>query len=405
MKLLLVSQYFWPETFPINNLIRKLHALGCEVTVVTGKPNYPEGKIFPGYSATGIRYEEYGGVELIRIPMRPRKKGAFGLFINYVSFIVSGIWYMPSLLKGRKFDVILVYAISPITSAIPAIRIKHLLGAHLAVWVQDLWPQSLSATGYIKNKLVLKLVGFMVAWIYARTDTLLAQSHAFVRAMENYADRGKIVYYPNSIEPQPDSVFAVPDVDTSCFSTGFSVVFAGNIGKAQAVPTIIEAASLLLESDCQVVFVGAGSMLEWAKQEAIRLKLDNVHFLGRVDSRYMPWLYDRADTLLVSLTDQEIFSYTIPVKLLACLAAGKPIVASLNGEAARVLQRSRAGVAIPAGDAAALARAILSIREMSVQERSELGSSGLKYFQEHFDLNVQAQRLIEILDQRIGLST
>jgi glycosyltransferase involved in cell wall biosynthesis len=223
--------------------------------------------------------------------------------------------------------------------------------------------------------------------------------------MEKYADRKKIIYYPNSIEPQSNGLSAVPDVDASCFNTGFSVVFAGNIGKAQAVPTLIEAASLLADSDCQIVFVGEGSMLAWAKQEATRLKLDNVHFLGRMESRYMPWVYDHADALLVSLTDEEVFSFTIPVKLQSCLAAGKPIVASLNGEAASVVKASGAGVTAPAGDAAALSRSILSVREMSVQERSELGSNGLKYFQEHFDMNIQAQRLIEILDQRIGASS
>ena len=385
----------------INSLSQKLHELGHQITVITGKPNYPEGQIYPGYKAAGIQREEYKGIEVLRIPLQPRRKGTLGLTINYLSFVFSGLWHIPRLLKCKQYDAMLVYAISPITAAIPAIWIKRRLGAHLAVWVQDLWPQSLSATGYVENKLILTLVGFMVKWIYARTDTLLAQSQAFVREMGNYTDRKKIVYYPNSIEPKAKGLTTAPDVDASCLEDGFSVVFAGNIGKAQDVPTLIEAARLLAESDCKIVFVGDGSMLEWAKQEVCRQGLSNVHFLGRVDSRYMPWVYDHADALLVSLTDEEIFSYTIPVKLQACLAAGKPIVASLNGEAACVVQASGAGIATPAGDAAALSQSILKIRGMNAQQRCKLGSSGLEYFQEYFDMNIQAQRLIEILDQRI----
>ena len=193
----------------------------------------------------------------------------------------------------------------------------------------------------------------------------------------------------------------MPDMDMSCLNSGFSVVFAGNIGKAQAIPTLIKAASLLVESDCQLVLVGEGSMLGWARQEASRLKLTNVHFMVRVENRCMPWVYHRSDALLVSLADQEIFSYTIPGKLQACLAAGKPIIASLNGEAAEVIQASGAGLASPAGDAAGLAQAILKIRNMSEGARRELGIKGLKYFQDNFDMNIQSQNMIEIIAQRI----
>lgn len=401
MKLLIVTQYFWPENFLINQLSQKLLESGHQVTVITGKPNYPEGEIYPGYSATGISREEYAGIEVIRVLLCPRKKGAVGLLLNYLSFVLSGMWYMPGLLKGREFDVILVYAISPITAAIPAIWLKRKLNSHLAVWVQDLWPQSLSSTGYVKNKWVLKLVEYMVRWIYARTDTLLGQSHAFVKAMQQYADRDKIFYYPNSILPQVLDEDSMPDIDISAFENGFSVVFAGNVGTAQAIPTLIEAAVRLSKSDCQLIFVGGGSMLEWARQKVSSLQLHNVHFIGKVDNRCMLRIYEHADALLVSLVDEEVFSYTIPSKLQASLAAGKPIVASINGEAARVIQEAGAGLVTPAEDAAGLAESILRLREMSKRDRAVFGKCGLEYFQDHFDMNLQAQRLVEVLEQRI----
>jgi glycosyltransferase involved in cell wall biosynthesis len=401
MKLLIVTQYYWPESFLINGLSQKLCDLGHQVTVITGKPNYPEGNVFPGYTVAGIDHEEYGGIEVIRIPLWPRKKGALGLVINYISFVLSGLWYMPKLIEGRQFDSILVFAISPITAVIPAISLKRKTGAHLVVWVQDLWPQSLSATGYVRSKLVLKLVGSMVSWIYAQTDTLLAQSHAFVREIGKLAKSDKIFFYPNSIESPILDPEARPGEDMSCFDSGFSVVFAGNIGKAQAIPTLIEAATLLSQSDCQLVLVGEGSMLDWAKHEVSELKLNNVHFIGRVESRCMPWVYKNSDALLVSLADKEIFSYTIPGKVQACFAAGKPIIASLNGEAAQVVQSSGAGLATAAEDAAELAKAILKIRKMSGADRKKMGMKGLKYFQDNFDINIQAQHLIEIIEQRI----
>jgi glycosyltransferase involved in cell wall biosynthesis len=401
MKLLIVTQYYWPESFLINGLSQKLCDLGHQVTVITGKPNYPEGNVFPGYTVAGIDHEEYGGIEVIRIPLWPRKKGALGLAINYISFVLSGLWYMPKLIEGRQFDSILVFAISPITAVIPAISLKRKTGAHLVVWVQDLWPQSLSATGYVRSKLVLKLVGSMVSWIYAQTDTLLAQSHAFVREIGKLAKSDKIFFYPNSIESPILDPEARPGEDMSCFDSGFSVVFAGNIGKAQAIPTLIEAATLLSQSDCQLVLVGEGSMLDWAKHEVSELKLNNVHFIGRVESRCMPWVYQNSDALLVSLADKEIFSYTIPGKVQACFAAGKPIIASLNGEAAEVVQSSGAGLATAAEDAAELAKAILKIRNMSGADRQKMGMKGLKYFQDNFDINIQAQHLIEIIEQRI----
>jgi glycosyltransferase involved in cell wall biosynthesis len=401
MKLLIVTQYYWPESFLINGLSQKLCDLGHQVTVITGKPNYPEGNVFPGYTVAGIDHEEFGGIEVIRIPLWPRKKGALGLVINYISFVLSGLWYMPKLIEGRQFDSILVFAISPITAVIPAISLKRKTGAHLVVWVQDLWPQSLSATGYVRSKLVLKLVGSMVSWIYAQTDTLLAQSHAFVREIGKLAKSDKIFFYPNSIESPILDPEARPGEDMSCFDSGFSVVFAGNIGKAQAIPTLIEAATLLSQSDCQLVLVGDGSMLDWAKHEVSELKLNNVHFIGRVESRCMPWVYQNSDALLVSLADKEIFSYTIPGKVQACFAAGKPIIASLNGEAAEVVQSSGAGLATAAEDAAELAKAILKIRNMSGADRQKMGMKGLKYFQDNFDINIQAQHLIEIIEQRI----
>ena len=180
MKLLIVTQYYWPEFFLINRLSQKLYESGHQVTVITGKPNYPEGVIYHGYKAMGVQREDYEGVEVIRIPLMPRRKGAFGLILNYVSFVLSGMWYMPRLLKGRQFDAILVYAPSPITTTIPAIFMKRKLGAHLALWVQDLWLHGVEANE------------FRNFTINENNEILLETQHFYGKNIINMSEEGRI---------------------------------------------------------------------------------------------------------------------------------------------------------------------------------------------------------------------
>ena len=183
MRILIVSQYFWPEVFIINALIQTLESQGLTIKVLTGKPNYPGGEIFEGYTQKGIQQELFDNTApIFRVPLRPRKAGgAKNLFLNYWSFIWNGLRFFPSAVKNEHYDAILVFAPSPITMAIPAIYLKWKLKTHLAVWVQDLWPESLVATGMINNKIALKMVRYMVKGIYACSDTLLVQSQARLR--------------------------------------------------------------------------------------------------------------------------------------------------------------------------------------------------------------------------------
>lgn len=405
MRLLVVSQYFWPETFIINDLVRKLAERGHEVVVVTGKPNYPGGDIFDGYTASGVQREQYvGKVEVIRIPLWPRGRGsARNLILNYVSFAFSGLALLPWLLRERKFDAILVFAPSPITQVIPAILLKWLKRSHLAVWVQDLWPESLAATGFVRNSYLLRAVGWMVRGIYACCDTLLLQSRAFIDPVARYASCGKLVYYPNSIA-LPSEKGMPADVPANLLDElerNFCVVFAGNIGTAQAIETVVDAASRLRhEKDLRIVLVGSGSRLDWVRERKEAIGLDNLILAGRFPMEAMPKIFERTSALLVSLKDEEIFSYTIPSKVQAYLAAGKPIVASLRGEGARVVTEAGAGKACEPENAEALVSSILAIKAMSPAEREEVGAAGRRYFNEHFDMDHQVVRLVEILESR-----
>lgn len=408
MNLLLVSQYFWPETFIINALIKKLVTHGNSVVVLTGKPNYPLGEIFPGYKEMGVQAELFdGSIEVFRVPLKSRGHGgAKALFLNYFSFVWSGLRYFPKLVRGRQFDVILVFAISPITAAIPAIPLKWRKKAHLAIWILDLWPESLSATGFLKNRVALKLVGWLVKGIYFFADTLLIQSQAFRMPVMRYGKEEKIVYYPNSIdtgmfdnaESQP-----LPDELTHILETYFCVVFAGNIGKAQAVQTMVDACVRLRDlMDFKLVVVGSGSMSEWMQLQKESHGLENLFLAGRFPMNMMSDIYARAAGLLVTLKDEEIFSFTVPGKVQAYLAVGKPIIAALNGEGARIVDESKAGLTCRAEDSESLALRVRELHAMSPSERQEMGAKGRAYFLDHYDMEYQAKHLVEILESRIS---
>lgn len=407
MRILLVSQYFWPENFIINDVVRNLVEQGHEVVVATGKPNYPGGDVYAGYSAKGIQRERYLDlVEVVRIPLHMRGKGgALNLILNYGSFVLFGLWHFPRLLCGLRFDAILVFAISPITQVIPAIFLKWLKHAHLAVWVQDLWPESLAATGFIRNRWALVLAGWMVRAIYACCDTLLLQSRAFFEPVACYANSEKLVYYPNSIDSRLGSGVVDPLSDELCLELDqhFSVVFAGNIGRAQAVETLIGAAVLLRdEPKLRLVMVGSGSMLDWVRERKREFGLDRLLLPGRFPMEAMPKIFECASALLVSLKDEEIFAYTIPSKIQAYLAAGKPIIASLKGEGSRVLLEAGAGVVCEPESSEALATSIKRLMALPLAEREEMGRAGRTYFNEHFDMGRQVTRMVEIIESRSG---
>jgi glycosyltransferase involved in cell wall biosynthesis len=409
LRFLIVSQYYWPESFVIDQLSKQLVLQGHHLVVLTGKPNYPDGVIYPDYQQKGVQHQQCEGVEIIRVPMRTRKSGSGkDLLLNYLSFITSGLLRFPFLVKDKEFDVIFVFAPSPITSVIPAIFLKYIKRTHLAVWVQDLWPESLSATGFINNKIVLKMVSYLVKGIYACSDTLLVQSQAFIEPVSTLTRKDKVQYFPNAIDDMQDQVAhnggnAIPETLKSLLEANCCLVFAGNIGKAQSVETLISAAEKCRNiSELKIVFVGKGSMLEWAQQKAMSLQLENVVFAGAFPMGIMPSIFSRADALLVSLKADKIFSYTIPSKVQAYMSAGRPIIASLDGEAARIIDEAGAGLTCPAEDLDGLVTCIEQFIAMPKTERERFGLAGRQYFLEHYEMQSQCERLTEILEQRIG---
>lgn len=397
MRVLILSQYFWPETFRISEVSTALRDAGCEVTVLTGQPNYPDGEVFEGYSACAVASGQYEGLEVFRVPIVPRGHGsALRLALNYLSFVVSAAILGSWLLRRRPIDVILVFAPSPILQAIPAIWLARLKRAGVVTWVQDLWPESLSATGFVKNETALKLVAAIVRWIYRNNTCLLVQSEAFIAPVRAMAGRTPVQYHPNP----GDLIFLVTDNADSPIDlkSGFNVLFTGNLGTAQALETVLEAAILLRdEEDICFVLVGSGSRSKWLESEVARLGLKNVLLPGRFPASTMPAIMKRASALLVSLVRSPIMSQTVPSKVQAYLAAGKPIIAAMDGEGARIVDEAGAGVTCPAEDAEALADAVRELRDMPEERRSQMGKNAAEYYQRNFEPRMLAMRLTELL--------
>ena len=399
LRVLVVTQYFWPETFLINDVVKRLESNNCDVTVLTGQPNYPEGRIYNGYSALKFgKSASPGDYELIRVPVVPRGNGAVRRVANYLSFVVTASTFGAVLLRQKQFDVVFVYAVSPIFQALPAIFLARRKKAALVVWVQDLWPDTLKSTEHVTNPRILRTVGRLTRYIYRQCDLILAQSNGFVAKIRQLCASPvpvRVQYNPG--QPVDPEIIA----DGPRLPDGFCVVFAGNLGTAQSLETIVEAARLLVSTQCRFIIVGSGSRSEWLKGQIARLNLENIHLLGRFPNDIMPAIFNQASALMVTLARSDNLALTIPSKIPSYLAAGKPIVASLDGEAAEIIARSGAGIAVPAEDAVALADAIRRLMALPQSTREQMGRAGQDCYRQFFEPDRLAKKMKSYLEQAV----
>jgi glycosyltransferase involved in cell wall biosynthesis len=401
VKILIISQYFWPENLRINDLTTELQERGHEITILTGLPNYPEGKLYEEFRAEPEKFRSFHGSEILRVPVIPRRDGrALWLGLNYVSFVFYACLLGPWKLRKRCFDAIFVFGPSPITACIPAILLKRIKKAPISFWVLDLWPESLSAVGAITSKCILAGFAAVVRFIYRHCDLVLAQSHSFVSGIGKYcADARKIRYFPSWSEELFKSAEIQPAPEVPQQRDGFTVLFAGNIGDAQDFPTVLKAAEKLSEHrHIRWVVVGDGRMSAWVREQiTVRGLQDCVLMPGRFPLSRMPSFFCHADALLVSLKENEIFSMTIPGKVQTYLTSGLPLIGSIDGEGANVIRESGAGYATKAGDADALADAVLKMSILDPQARAQMGAAGMAYYSAQFDKKLLFDRLEAML--------
>jgi glycosyltransferase involved in cell wall biosynthesis len=396
MRILVLSQYFWPENFRINDLVTELTARGHVVSVLTGVPNYPNGDVYPEYRAAPAAFATFQGTPITRVPMLPRGRGGARLVLNYVTFALGACLLGPWRLRGRPFDVIFVYEPSPVTVGLPGILLRRLKKAPVAFWVQDQWPETLMAVGAIRSAFALSCVGRLVTFIYKRCDLLLAQSRSFIPQIRQYAGAcSRVEYFPNWSEQvlNLDSAVAAPEIPRS--PETFTVMFAGNIGDAQDFPSILDAANRLKgRNDIRWIIIGDGRRAEWVRGEIRRRGLsERFTLLGRFPSCRMPSFFQCADALLVSLKSEPIFSITVPAKVQSYLAAGRPILAMLDGETADLIRGGGAGMVCSAGDSAGLAQIVARMAELSKADRELMAGRAKQISNTEFDRTMLVDRL------------
>ena len=402
MNILIISQYFWPENFKINDVAKGLIARGHTVSVLTGLPNYPKGKFFDGYSFPKNKKENYEGITIYRSPVIPRGNGSsVRLFLNYLSlaFLAS----IRVLFIKNKFDRIFVYEASPVTIGIPAIIAKYRFNAPIYFWVQDLWPESITAAGGVKNKYVINLVDNLTRFIYWQSKKILVQSRAFIPYILNQkVNKNKIIYLPNSTEKFYKKVDPNNKYKKIMPKDGPILMFAGNIGEAQGFNTIIKSASYLNDSGVKVnwVILGDGRQRELIEGEITDLGLQkNFFFLGSYPSEEMPYFFVHANAMLVTLKKNLIFSMTIPNKIQSYMACSKPIIANLDGEGGRVILEAECGLVSPSEDFMSFSKSIITFLKLSSDKKEVMGNNARLYFETEFEREKQLDNIINIFNE------
>lgn len=405
MRILIVTQYFWPENFRITDLASALKDKGHDVVVLTGMPNYPTGKLYEGYSWWKKRRDNVTGIPIIRVPLFVRRESkSWQLATNFLSFVLSACLLAPWFLRKERFDVVFSYGPSPVTVAIPAILMARLKKAPLFFWVQDLWPEAISATGAIKSPRILSVVRRMVKGIYRRCDCILVQSKSFIESVIAVgAAREKVHYLPNWAESlyKPITLGINAPERQEVPSNSFIVMFAGNLGVAQSLDTIIAVAEELKEKNIHWVFLGDGRRGDWLRGVVVKKQLNKVHILGSRPIETMPNYFSLADAMLVTLKDDPVMATTIPGKVQSYLACGRPIIGALNGAGAEVINASLSGYCVSSDDINGLADAILKMSYLSKDKLNEMGQAARRYYLQHFDREILVHQLQLLMEENV----
>lgn len=399
MNILIITPHFHPENFRINDFALEFVRKGHKILVLTGIPDYPSGNYFDGYGIIKKNREKYKGIDIYRAPLISRGSGSnFRLALNYITYII-GAGFISLFLLRKKLDMIFVFETSPITVGLPAIFIKKIKRIPICFWVLDLWPESVVSAGNLKSRLIPRMLTPIVKFIYHNCDKILVSSRGFINSIiEKGVERKKIEFFPQWAEPQFRPIEKKIDLlKDSIPENSFKIMFAGNIGEAQDFPSILNAAKLLKDKKhIHWFIIGDGRRAELVKKKIAEYNLqDCFHMLGHQPIDKMPEYYASADAMLFSLKDEYIFSITIPGKVQSYLACGKPILAMINGEAAKIINVSNAGYTCAAGDYNSLADNVIAMSELDQSKIEILSSNSLNYYKDNFDRDMLIDRAEE----------
>lgn len=402
MRILLVTQYFYPEVFKSNDLAFELARRGHHVDALVGIPNYPEGKYFKGYGLFKKRHEVINGVNVYRCFQVPRGRGGWRLPINYFSYVISGcLWVLFFFAWRKKYDCIIGHEPSPIFQAYPALLLRKLRKTPFYYWIMDLWPDAMMSGGGVKNKRLLGFIDKLVKGIYKQTDKILITSKRFrepIAAKGDFAD--KIIYFPN----WSDDILNMPqDYDIPLLPDGFRIMIAGNLGKSQNLEAVTEVMLGLKDiPEVKWIFVGGGSRKDWLEQFIQENGLeDRAICVGQYPFKAMPAFFKRADAMLVTL--RAGFSHleaVVPARLQSYMSAGRPVLAMIGCGGADIIEESHCGYAVPAGDSVALIELIKGKVLTNKAAFEQMGQNGRDYYTKNYRLDMCIDNLERIIGAR-----
>ncbi|WP_129408537.1 glycosyltransferase family 4 protein [Marinitoga lauensis] len=399
MKILFITQHFYPEQFRINDIFFELAKRGYDITVLTGLPNYPSGKIPKEYKFFRNRRQIIKGVKIIRVPLISRGKSLVRLALNYISFAVNST--IGTLFIKKDFDIIIGHQTSPITQVLGGVLLKKITKKPFIIYCFDLWPASLETAKIEPDNFIYKLFSKISKWIYKQADYIFMSSFSFEKYFKEYHNiDNNLIYFPVYAE----TIFEKNRKEKieNPYNNKFNLLFAGNIGKMQSVETIIKAADLLKNNnDILFHIVGDGSEKDNMVNLAKLKKLKNVIFHGYHKIEKMNYFYSIADTFLVTLKNNKIISYTLPGKVQSYMAYGKPIIGAINGETSEIINKANCGMCGPAEDYEELSKNILKLYQ-NKNLIKEYGDNARKFYENNFSREQFFKRLECMLEKIIN---
>lgn len=398
MKILVVCQHFYPENFRINDICFELSKKGHNVTVLTGLPNYPKGKVFKEYKYFKNRRQYINGVKIVRSSLVGRGTSTLMMGINYAWFAIFAS--LKALFMKKDFDIVYSYQLSPITMVWPAIVVKKMKKIPLVIHCLDQWPISVTTGPISKNSILYKFLFKLSVWTYDKGDKIILSSNSFKKYFKeelgiSSSEKG-LIFYPSYAESVYDN--------TKCIDNGvFDIIFAGNIGPAQDVETIVETANALKDrTDIFFHIVGDGLNYQNCIELKERYNLHNIKFYGYHNVEEMKEYYDLADCFMITMIDNVVVNNTLPAKLQSYMLAGKPIIGAINGEVKTVVDDSNCGLCTHSGNYEELANIILKIYN-DKDSLMSYGRNAKSYYEKHFEKNHCINYLLQIFEDEILL--